>query len=154
MGRKKPVKHSVKNRRYKVRSNAAMNGGVTETGKRLSPERKAEVIVEDRAGNDRLLENHVRRMIVREQWKGLRHQGSETFNRIVVREIAMYFRLSLLFHGREWFWVFDDWRCSRRKISILYGSKDRAFQVLSIDPDKMSGIVWKTEVDLEGGTVR
>lgn len=152
MGKRNRKKVRPKYKRYAIRSEAALNGGITEKGKPVSPPPLPRTQVQ--RSLDREMQNECRRAIIREQWKGQRHQGVLDYNFVVYKEIKMYYRLCLHFSGHIWHWVFEDWRTMKRKISVVYGSKERAEEILNLDPNGMSRIVWKIEVDLDGGQVR
>ncbi|HEY2810511.1 MAG TPA: hypothetical protein VGJ00_03880 [Rhabdochlamydiaceae bacterium] len=139
--RKKPRKKG-KHRRYALRSEAKpFNTGPTPAS--VEAHWREERKIEEQKRNT---QNQVSLSQIREIWKGSRRQGEIEYYRIVVKEIKHYYQLALQFSGNQFVWEYTDWRTEKRKLSIVYGSKERAFEVMNSE----RGITWKTEMDFDG----
>lgn len=161
--RKKPKGKGEKNRRFARWSNAAlkpvvnssgsghkapsglMQVGVAEYRNRAASIGKPEALPRDKAErliiNERLIRNEASLAYMREVWIGSRRQGITDFYCEVVKEIKFTYRLALLFSGRRFIWMCEDWRTEKRQFSIVYSSRERAFQV----KDSERGITWYLE---------
>ena len=139
--RKKPRAKGVKNRRFGRWSLAELKQEPKTAEWRAAREREVQSRYEKNAASI---------STVREVWKGARHQGTQDYYVVVFKEIKYYYRLSLLFSGHKYMWQLEDWRCHKKKISIVYGDKDRALHAMECGWEEGTrfGITWKTELDI------
>lgn len=162
--RKKPRNKGVKNRRYGRWSNQSTNTGSTTPGtlqvglaayrERAASLGKPEAPLrhsrDEAAARARYMENEILRHHIRELWTSHNRTGSNVYYQIVYREIKFHYKLSLMFSGHNFIWMLEDWRCSKKKFSIVYHDKARAEHALECGWEEGTrfGITWKTEVPL------
>jgi hypothetical protein len=168
--RKKPRAKGEKNRRFGRWSNAALKPvnpgsgqkatpGITQVGAAEYRERAASLgrpeaplrLSRDQvAAHARYMENEILRHHIRELWASHNRTGSNVFYQIVYKEIKFYYKLSLMFSGHRFIWMLEDWRCHKKKFSIVYGDKNRAIHAMECGWEEGTrfGITWKTEIPL------